>query len=73
MFHMSLKYTHVSTSLGHLKVTFFFQGISHTAHIVTRTLTGNTKLTQLTNNQEAAHPMVHRTAAIQKIGRGDSI
>jgi hypothetical protein len=38
MFHMSLKYIHllhVSTSLGHLQVTFFFY---RTAHIVTRTL-----------------------------------
>jgi hypothetical protein len=41
MFHMSLKYIHllhVSTSLGHLHLTFFFQGIYRTAHIVTRTL-----------------------------------
>jgi hypothetical protein len=41
MFHMSLKYIHllhVSTSLGHLQVTFFFQRIYRTAHIVTRTL-----------------------------------
>jgi hypothetical protein len=35
MFHMSLKYIrllHVSTSLSHLQVTFFFQGLSRTAH-----------------------------------------
>jgi hypothetical protein len=41
MFHMSLKYIyllHVSTSLGHLQVTFFFQGIYRTAHIVSHTL-----------------------------------
>jgi hypothetical protein len=41
MFHMSLKYTHllhVSTSLGHLQVTFFFQGIYRIANIVTCTL-----------------------------------
>jgi hypothetical protein len=41
MFHMSLKYIHllhVSTSLGHLQVTFFFQGVYRTTHIVTRTL-----------------------------------
>jgi hypothetical protein len=43
MFHRSLKYIyllHVSTSLGHLQVTLFFQGIYHTAHIATRTLKG---------------------------------
>jgi hypothetical protein len=40
MFHM-LKYIHllhVSTSLGHLHLTLFFQGIYRTAHVVTRTL-----------------------------------
>jgi hypothetical protein len=41
MFHMSLKYIHflhVSTSLCHLQVIFFFQEIYCTAHTVTRIL-----------------------------------
>jgi hypothetical protein len=41
MLHMSLKYIHLlhsSTSLGHIQVTFFFQGIYRTAHMVTHTL-----------------------------------
>jgi hypothetical protein len=33
----------------------------------------NIKPTQDTHDQEVAHPMVHRAAAIQKIGRGDTI
>jgi hypothetical protein len=35
--------------------------------------TKNTEPTQHAHDQEAAHPMVHRAAAIQKIGRGDTI
>jgi hypothetical protein len=36
--YILLTLLHVSTSLGHLQVTLFFQGIYRTAHNVTRTL-----------------------------------
>jgi hypothetical protein len=35
--------------------------------------TEDTEPTQHAHDQEAAHPMVHRAAAMQKIGRGDTI